>query len=122
MNLTADEQANWDKIVQAHPELAEDDVKEKKKVNLVMGTGRNTNVKYGDGYTSLAGNDWKKVLAFGALEGLLAILAIVALSLGVGICLIGILSLKGWHVLGGAALICVGIISGLVVYHLHGRI
>jgi len=120
MNLTAEEQKNWDKIVSEHPELADDDGK--KKVNLMMGTSKSTNVKYGGNYESLAGNDWKKLLAFGALEGLLAIFAIVGLSLGLGICLMGVMHLKGWEVTGGLALTSLGIVSGLVAYHLHGRI
>ena len=110
----------WEQIIQEHPELEK---KKSPKMNsMIGGKSGETKVRYGEGYTSLAGNNWKKLLAFGALEGLLAILTVVFLALGLGLCLIGTISLKGWTVFGGFILTCLGIISGIVCWQLHDRI
>jgi hypothetical protein len=113
INLSEEE---WDGILQEHPELG----KKVAKMNLMV--GGSSKIKYGDNYESYAGGNWQKTLMLGALEGGLAILALIGLSLGIGFVLMGTLKMHGWEAFGGAILTCVGIVAAIVAWHLHDRI
>jgi hypothetical protein len=120
INLSEEE---WEKIQEENPELAKSEKKKPPKMNLMIGgKSGSTKIKYGEEYTSLAGRDWKKVLAFGAMEGGLIILAVLGISIGLFLIIMGTFHIKAWEAVVGGVSVCLGIVSGVVATQLHDRI